>query len=99
MPSVCPRPKRPHHVLTAATLLVGVGVASLPWVRLNLSSSLPRGLYRFHAVPATVVRARWSWCPPRRHAALVHGLGAAAQAGRRGRGGCADDPGRPFLHQ
>ena len=56
MPSVCPRPKRPHHVLTAATLLVGVGVASLPWVRLNLSSSLPRGLYRLHAVPATVVR-------------------------------------------
>ena len=56
MPSVCSRPKRPHHVLTAATLLVGVGVASLPWVRLNLSSSLPRGLYRLHAVPASVER-------------------------------------------
>ena len=56
MPSVCPRPKRPHHVLTAATLLVGVGVASLPWVRLNLSSSLPRGLYRLHAVPPVLTR-------------------------------------------
>ena len=43
-------------VMTAATVLVGLGVASLPWVRLNLSSSLPRGLYRLHAVPATISR-------------------------------------------
>ena len=50
------RPAGIARILTATTLLVGVGVASLPWVRLNLSSSLPRGLYRLHAVPATVTR-------------------------------------------
>ena len=37
------------------TVLLG-SLVLLPWVRLNLSSSLPRGLYRLHAVPATVVR-------------------------------------------
>ena len=43
--------------------LLCLGVASLPWVRLNLSSSLPRGLYRLHAVPATVARGTFVVVP------------------------------------
>jgi conjugative transfer signal peptidase TraF len=39
-------------------LISGVGVlllvCSLPWVRLNLSASVPRGLYRLHQVPTTL---------------------------------------------
>lgn len=38
-------------------LLIGLGVlvgGSLPWCRVNLSPSVPMGLYRLHAVPATL---------------------------------------------
>ena len=37
-------------------VLILLGVASLPWVRLNLSPSLPRGLYRLQPVPPTLIR-------------------------------------------
>ena len=44
-------------------VLVLTAVVSTRWVRLNLSPSLPVGLYRLAAVPAEVARGT-SWCCP-----------------------------------
>lgn len=43
-----------RYVPRLTALLVLVALASLPWLRLNLSSSVPRGLYRLHAVPTSL---------------------------------------------
>jgi conjugative transfer signal peptidase TraF len=53
-----------------------VAICSLPWYRLNLTSSAPRGVWLIHRVPPVVERGMWvslpvpttvaSWLPSRR---------------------------------
>ena len=38
----------------AGVVGLGIMLGSLPWVRLNISASVPRGFYRLHRVPATL---------------------------------------------
>lgn len=45
-----------RHLLTAVCGCVLGACALLPWYRLNLTPSVPVGLYRLHAVPAEIRR-------------------------------------------
>ena len=53
---VIPHLFRPARSTLALTGLLSLALASTAWVRLNVSPSVPYGLYLLHAVPSSVAR-------------------------------------------